>query len=263
MTRTRETGSIPGYKGISMNDKRILIADDNEEFCANLSDILEMKGYEAVIAHDGFQALDLARRDSFDLVLMDVRMPVMDGVETFRKLKVITPETPVIMMTAFVVEELIKDALREGAFGSLRKPLDFDLLFALIENAFPNGALIMVVDDDEGFRANLQDILVEQEYRVFAAKDGETAIRKARERNFDVIILDMKLPVLNGLETYLAIKEFRPDMVILAVTGHANEMSEMVQEIVDKQAYVCLEKPLDMEMFVRLLDEVFEKKRKK
>ena len=246
-----------------MNNKRILIVDDNQEFCANLSDILELKGYEAVTAYDGFQALDMARQDSFDLVLMDVRMPVMDGVETFKKLEVIAPETPVIMMTAFAVEELIRDALREGAFGSLRKPLDLDRFFALIEAALPNGALILVVDDDEGFRANLQDILAEQDYRVFAAKDGETAIRKARERNFDVIILDLKLPALNGLETYLAIKEFRPDVVAIAITGYASEMSEMVQEIVDKQAYVCLEKPLNMDRFIGLLDGVLEKGRKR
>ncbi|MDY6876525.1 MAG: response regulator [Chloroflexota bacterium] len=241
--------------------KRILIVDDNEEFCANLSDILDLKGYRVVIAYDGFQALEMTRESGFDLVLMDVRMPVMDGVETFKKFKEIAPQTPVIMVTAFAVEELIKDALREGAFGSLRKPLDFERLFALIEAALPNGGLVMVVDDDANLCANLQEILVERGYRVSVATDGESAIQRVQEKNFDIIILDLNLPTLNGLETYLAIREFRPGVVVVVITGYADEMSEMVQEIMDNHAYICLEKPLDMDRFIMLLGEVLEKKR--
>lgn len=138
---------------------RILVVDDNEEFCRNVKDIVELKGYTVATAYDGFKALELVKQNGFDLVLMDIRMPVIDGVETFKKVKKIAPDTPVIMVTAFAVEDLIREALREGAFGSLKKPLDFDKLFKLIEQATPDGKLILIVDDDENLCANMQDVL--------------------------------------------------------------------------------------------------------
>lgn len=170
---------------------KILVVDDNEEFCRNMIDILELRGYEVVTAADGFEALELVKQDSLDLVLMDVRMPVMDGVETFKKIKEIAPDTPVIMVTAFAVEELIREALREGAFGALRKPLDFDKLFTLIEKAVSDGALILVVDDDENLCANLKANLDNKGYRVCVAYDSNMAIEKARENSFDIVLIDL------------------------------------------------------------------------
>ena len=112
-----------------MSEKlKILVIDDNEEFCKNITDILELKGYEVASVHDGFKGIDAVKGNSFDLVLMDVRMPVMDGLETYKKVKDIAPDIPVIMMSAFTVENLLEEALLEGAIGSLKKPIDFDLL---------------------------------------------------------------------------------------------------------------------------------------
>ena len=119
-----------------MSEKlKVLAVDDNEKFCRNVSDILKLKSYEVVTAYDGLNALDLVKQNGFDVVLMDVKMPVMDGVATLKKMKEIAPHPQVIMVTAYAVEELIHEALREGAFGALRKPLDFDELFALLEQA--------------------------------------------------------------------------------------------------------------------------------
>jgi CheY-like chemotaxis protein len=111
---------------------KVLVVDDNEEFCGNVVDILELKDYKVVTANSGLEAIELVRKGHYDLVLMDVRMPGLDGSATFREIKEITPETPVVMVTAFAVEET-DEALREGAVGALRKPLDFDRLFELIE----------------------------------------------------------------------------------------------------------------------------------
>jgi two-component system response regulator HydG len=235
---------------------RILVVDDNEEFCQNVADILELKNYEVVSAYDGFKALELVKRDGFALVLMDIKMPVMDGVETFKKVKEIAPDTPVIMVTAYAVEELIKEALRQGAFGSLQKPLDFDQLLELIALATDEGALILVADDDENLCATLKDTLSNKGYRVSVAYGGNTAVEQARKNNFDILLIDMKLPVLNGLETYLAIREFRPDAVAIIITGYKQEMSELVQQALQKCAYTCLEKPIDMDELISLLERI-------
>ncbi len=241
---------------------RILVVDDEKEFCQNIRDILEMKGYSVALAHDGCRALELVKQNGFDLVLMDVKMPGMDGVETFKKVKESTPRTPVIMITAYAVEDLLREALREGAFGTLKKPLDFDKLFALIEQAIPNGALILVVDDDVDLCASIKDVLVDKGYRVSIAYDGITAMEETWENAFDIIILDMKLPFLNGLETYLAIRDIRPNVVVIVVTGYPQEMGNLAQQAVQKNAFAYMEKPIDMDDLFSLLGQIKEQRAK-
>ena len=247
-----------------MSEKlRILVVDDNEEFCQNMTDILELKGYEVATARDGLKALDLVKQDGFDLVLMDVKMPVMDGVETFKKVKEVAPGTPVIMITAFAVEDLIREALQEGAFGFLRKPVDFDQLHELIAQATAaNGALILVADDDEDLCANMREVLSNKGYRVSVAYDGNMAVDKAQKNYFDIMLIDLKMPDLNGLETYLAIREFRPNVVAIIITGYRQDMNDLVEQALRASVYTCLEKPIDIDRLVSLLEQIEEQKDK-
>ena len=240
-----------------MSDKlKVLVVDDNEEFCRNVTDILELKGYEVVSAYDGFKGLETVKENGFDMVLLDVKMPVMDGVETYRRLKEIAPNTPVIMVTAFAVEDLIREALAQGAYGSLKKPLDFDHLLELIKQATAKGTMILIADDDENLCANMQEVLSDKGFQVSVAYDGNMAVERAKENNFDIMLLDMKLPALNGLETYLAIREFRPNVVAIVITGYRQETNELVQRALQESVYTCLEKPIDMDRLVSLLAQI-------
>jgi DNA-binding NtrC family response regulator len=239
---------------------RILVVDDNPEFCQNLADILETEGCEVATAYDGFKALESVKQNGFDLVFIDIKMPVMNGVETFKKMKEIAPGTPVIMMSAYAVEDLIKEALQEQAFGFLKKPVDFEKLYKLIEQATAKGGLILVVDDDHEFCANINNILTDKGYRVSTAHDGNMAVEKVWENNFDIILLDMKLPPLNGLETYLAIREIRSKVAVIVVTGYLQEMGDLVQKALQESAYVCMEKPVDMDKLISVLDKIREQK---
>ena len=114
---------------------RVLIVDDNEDFCRSLADILVLRDHEVSCAYSGFHAVEEVQQNSFDLVVTDIKMPEMNGVETFKKIRGIRPEIPVLMMTGFSVDDLIGEALREGVLGVLRKPVDHDEMFRLIEEA--------------------------------------------------------------------------------------------------------------------------------
>jgi two-component system response regulator (stage 0 sporulation protein F) len=113
---------------------KILVVDDNREFSENVRDALELFGYKASTAFNGYKAVEMVAKDPPDLVLIDVKMPGMDGLETFRKIKKIAPQTNVFMLTAFAVEDLIVKAMQEGAIGYFKKPFDFNLLLSLISN---------------------------------------------------------------------------------------------------------------------------------
>jgi len=100
-----------------------------------LKDVLEMENFKVDFALNGAQAVQLMRAMKFDVVLLDIKMPGMDGIQTYEKLKALAPNVPVIMITAYAVEELIKEAMNLGAFAALKKPFDFEELLETIDKA--------------------------------------------------------------------------------------------------------------------------------
>jgi two-component system response regulator HydG len=113
----------------------ILVVDDLKSVRRALGGILGDEGYKVVLAEDGYQAIEAARKAPFDLVFMDIKMPGINGVQTFREIKRIDPEAVVIMMTAYSVEDLVSEALGEGAYGVVYKPFDIDEILAVTESA--------------------------------------------------------------------------------------------------------------------------------
>lgn len=241
---------------------RILIVDDDVRFASGLSDIMEMKGFDVSVENRGEDAVARAGENSFDVILMDIKMPVMNGVEAFKKIKKISPGTTVIMMTAYAMEDLVRDSLKTGAYGILHKPFDIDKAVKMIEAAKESGAMIMIVDDDPGTRNSLKDVLEDKGYVVSLASDGEEAIKIATGRPLDLIFMDTKMPVLNGLETYLAIKDINPEIVTVLMTGYKSEMGSVVEQALRQGVYTCLYKPFDMKEVVDIISEISEKKGK-
>ena len=201
----------------------------------------------------------MAKERSFGIVLMDIRMPVMDGVSTYKKLKTIRPGISVIMMTAFAVDDLIADAVKEGAHGVLRKPFDIDAAIRMIEGA-KNGALLAIVDDDPGICRSMKLVLEKKGYSVVTCSSGKECISLVKEKMPDIFFIDMKMPVMNGLETYLEIKKINPKAIGVMMTAYRQEMGELARQAVENGGYCCLYKPFDMNEAIRLIDEISKKK---
>ena len=247
-----------------MNHKaNILIVDDNISLCKTMSFVLGRKGYAVTTAKDGPEAIERVKETPFEMIFMDIKMPLMDGVETYRRIKQIRPKAVVMMMTAYAVEDLVQEALEEGAYGIIYKPLDIEKVVAVIEEARQarEGALVLIVDDDPATCITLRNILTKKSYQVGIAYTGEEAIAMAQEAVLDIIFIDMKLPTINGLETYLAIRGINPQVVAIMITGYRQEMAELVEEALRNHAYTCLYKPIDMEELLGLVDEIRKRKR--
>ena len=103
-----------------MRKANILVVDDNNALAEGIADVLDAKGYHVSVANDGFAALELVRKDPFDIVLVDIRMPGMNGVETYRGIKEVRPKIKAIMMTAYSVEDLVEEAIQEGVCKILK-----------------------------------------------------------------------------------------------------------------------------------------------
>jgi two-component system response regulator HydG len=113
----------------------ILVVDDLKSIRLTLGGILGDEGYNVVLAENGYQAIEAAKRTPFDLVFMDIKMPGINGVQTFREIKKINPEAVVVMMTAYSVGDLVKQALVEGAYAVVYKPFDIDDIVSVIDSA--------------------------------------------------------------------------------------------------------------------------------
>ncbi|HEB34830.1 MAG TPA: response regulator, partial [Candidatus Aminicenantes bacterium] len=100
-----------------------------------LNHIFNRKGYAVTTAKDGPEAIERVKEGPFDLIFLDIKLPFMNGVEAYRRIKKIRPESVVVMMTAYAVEDMVQEALREGAYGIIYKPLDMEKVIALIERA--------------------------------------------------------------------------------------------------------------------------------
>ncbi|MBA4395289.1 MAG: two-component system response regulator, partial [Desulfobacca sp.] len=111
-----------------MNKKSILVVDDEASHRMMLKAHLNEEGFEVMEASDGQEAVDRVGGHFYDLVLMDIRMPHLDGLEALTRIKKIRPDIPIIMMTAYGSIESAVEALKSGAGDYVTKPLDMDEL---------------------------------------------------------------------------------------------------------------------------------------
>jgi two-component system response regulator HydG len=115
--------------------KKILVVDDDNIHCFMLKSTLSRWGYKVSTAEDGLTAIEKVQKQIFDLVLMDIRMPRISGLEALVEIKSYNPSIPVILMTAYAAEENIAEARKRGASDFLTKPFDMDELKKAISRA--------------------------------------------------------------------------------------------------------------------------------
>ena len=135
-----------------MAQARILVVDDEAHIRNVLTIMLEDEGYEVLEASNGLEAVALADDHIFDVVLCDIRMPEMDGVEVLRRIKQVHEDTTVIMMTAYSSVETALDTMKAGAFDYVAKPFNEKEIMILVEKALDQKRLI---EDNRLFRREI------------------------------------------------------------------------------------------------------------
>lgn len=113
-----------------------MIADDHDGIRHLLSTVMEEIGYEVIQAKDGNEAVMKAEKNRPYLVFMDVRMPVKNGLQALGEIKAILPETKVVIMTAYISNEVVSEAMAKGALFCKSKPLDIEEIKVFLEKLF-------------------------------------------------------------------------------------------------------------------------------
>lgn len=121
---------------------RILVIDDERSIRNTLKDILEFEKYQVELAEDGMVALELLKTNDFDVILCDIKMPGMDGIEVLQKIELMKSDTPVIMISGHGNIDTAVEAIKKGAYDFIEKPLDLNRLLITLRNAMDKSSLI-------------------------------------------------------------------------------------------------------------------------
>jgi DNA-binding NtrC family response regulator len=233
----------------------LLIVDDHAGMRASLSDILEEDGYNIQAAADGREAIGVCSRDHVDLVLMDVRMPGMSGIDAFRQIKKLSRSTQVILMSAYSVEATRQEAVKEGALAFLQKPLDLDRVLELVRQTGRPPALLVMDPDSE--RDKLSERLIREAYRTYVCDVPEEAIELAEQVGFKLIIIDADLKRANPMDVYMRLCVALPEAVAIIATGETTlrEVQDAMGSKLD-----CMTKPVNTEKLSRALTRIKDQK---
>jgi CheY-like chemotaxis protein len=235
-----------------LHDKRVLVVDDNENARIVLGDLLGNmsftvdkveSGQEAIIATD----LAEAQGKPYDIVFLDWLMPSMDGIETSKRLREFTnSHTPhMIMVTAYGLEEVIKEAAKAGIFDVLIKPVTASVLFDGVvrilggederkriikaptdtfeQLATIKGARILLVEDNDLNQEVGLELLRDVGFVVDLAENGQIALDKMRSEEYALVLMDMQMPIMDGV---MATQEIRKEarfknLPIVAMTANS------------------------------------------
>jgi len=175
-------------------EDRILIVDDEEMICDMLSRRLTKEGYCCVTAHSGREALTHFYKDAFSLIISDIKMPEMDGIELLKKVKTMHPKMIVIIVTAYPEIDMAVEAMRVGAYDFIIKPADLDLVLLSVRRALEKKRL---EEEVEVYHKNLERLVEE---RTVKLQQAYRTLKKAHLDSVKVLAeaIDAKDPYTRG-----------------------------------------------------------------
>lgn len=153
---------------------KILVIDDERSIRNTLKEILEYEKYEVDLAEDGNKGLEKVRNAEYDIVLCDIKMPGLDGIEVLEKLVVLAPDTPVVMISGHGNIDTAVDSIKKGAFDYIEKPLDLNRLLITIRNGMDKSNLVT--------ETKILKKKVNKKYEIIGESKAITAIIEMADR---------------------------------------------------------------------------------
>ena len=237
----------------------ILIAEDDEDTYELYSEFLASSGYSVIGACNGVEAVETAIRSRPDLVLMDVALPLRNGLDAAKMLKSEprTRKIPILILSGFVQNCFNELTRQAGADAFLCKPCPLDRLLAEIERLVaPRRESVLIIEDDAEIREMLSSLLAEEGFAVSTAPDGRAALDQLRNaaRPPELIVLDLMMPTMDGYqfrEAQVADPKLRhiPVVVLTALSP-----GETARRAID--AARILHKPIDLTELLDVVERV-------
>ena len=246
-----------------MGTYRILLAEDIKENQEITCRLLEKTGYAVDIAENGRMAVEAAKSFAYDLILMDVQMPVMDGFAATKEIRGLEngKDIPIIAFTAFVGQPHMKKCLTQGMDDFLPKPVENHILLEYIDRWLQRKFTVLVADDMEDSRKLIEQYLKKSPYKAVFAQNGIDAISCFnKEDAISLILLDMEMPVMNGYTAARALTSLMKKKKVPIVAMTAHEGDGAVIRCLKAGCNGYLKKPFTNEALMTKLNEHILKK---
>jgi len=210
-----------------------------------------------MIAARGEEALAKAGQEKPDLITLDLLLPDMDGFEVLQRLKSDqeTADIPVVIVS--IVPDR-KDGFRLGAVDYVTKPIDEGRLLSAIGTILPKREVILVVDDDRDTAELIQEVLSQAGFTVQTARNGFEALALARQEQPGLILLDLKMPQLDGYEVLKRLKRDKAtqNIPVIVVTGSVTDEEVKRKRVLALGAAQFLTKPFAIDDLVEEIKRV-------
>jgi two-component system, sensor histidine kinase and response regulator len=258
-----------------LRGRRVLVVDDNDSARAVLTDMLASMTFDATAVSSGQQALEALRaagraQRPFEIVLLDWRMPGMDGIETANAIRDLrlTPTPHLMMVTAYGREEVMSDARAAGLEDVLLKPVNASVLFDSVIRALGGevgpakaqqrgasvaanklgaiaGARILLVEDNELNQQVATGLLGDGDFAIDVAENGKIALDMAQQNTYDIVLMDMQMPVMDGVTATLEMRKIPALATLPIVAMTANVMAAELEQCREAGMNGHVAKPID------------------
>ncbi|MBU2513104.1 response regulator [bacterium] len=246
-----------------MTDPKILIVEDSRSLQNIIKSRLKSIKAEITVADNGESGLQKARSQEFDLILSDVDMPIMDGLEMCKQLKedVATRSIPVVILSSMERDSDVEKGFEVGASAYVPKSMAEKLLIGTIEDIlhksfFHKNKIVLVVDDSKTILKLVENGLAKSGFQVLTALNGKKALDLLKNIKPDIIISDLDMPVMNGFELCDRINENPKLSKIPFIVMSANSDRASMRSMVEKGAAAYLVKPFNVEQLVILTEKL-------
>lgn len=237
-----------------MNAFRVLIIDDDRDLAESLAELIEARGHTVGLAFSGEAGIARFRQQHYDVAFVDVKMPGLNGVETFLGLRKIDPSAAVIMMTGFSAEQVLRDGAQAGTLRVVDRAAITMEMMPIIDEVKPRRVLVGV-GPERSLVADVRSELSSRGYAVDVAYSGEEVLERTMAGAADAVILDQRLPVLSGFDLYLALKWGGHPVPTIIAANRAKEHDaaiDLLQPITES----ILSKPFDPAEVLGELDKL-------
>ena len=236
--------------------RRALVVDDDRTMVKTLTDVLSLTGWEVTGAYSGKDAVEKAKAETFDVVLMDVKMPEMDGVEAFKTMKQRDPGVRVVLMTAYAAPDRLSEAEHQGVLKILSKPVNFAELLPLLSAARHGGTPILLIDNDAQFLRTLSETLRLRGYETVIARSLDEAQQLLRRQNPAAVLLHLHLGAQTALDAAKAVREVRPGAALILYSGRDGGAEELAEALPPDFVHAYFQKPFAVEDVAGALDAI-------